>query len=113
MTIRINDQGYIETDLFTKANLKNQLLLPYSAHPAHIPKNIVYSLALRIVRICSETKQRDLRLKELEDRLRERRYHPRIIKVGIERARQVLREEALKKVIKGENTNKTPKLIVE
>ena len=28
ITITVNSQGYVETDLFTKPNLKNQLLLP-------------------------------------------------------------------------------------
>ena len=54
ITITINSQGYIETDLFTKPSLKNQLLLPYSAHPPFIPKNIVYSLAVGLVRIVSD-----------------------------------------------------------
>ena len=48
--------GLIITDLYRKPTDKVQYLLPTSCHPKHIFKNIPYSLALRLVRICS-TKQ--------------------------------------------------------
>ena len=42
ITISINDQGFIETDLFTKSNLKNQLLLPLQLSPTfHNKKHCV------------------------------------------------------------------------
>ena len=72
LTISINDHGYIETDLFTKPNLKNQLLLPYSAHPAFITRNIVCSLAIRIARNVSDPVKREVRFKELKERLKSR-----------------------------------------
>ena len=108
----INDHGYIETDLFTKPNVKNQLLLPYSAHPAFITRNIVFSLAIRNVRNVSDPEKREVRFKELEDRLRSRHYSPGIIKAGIVRAKSISREETLVKVVK-ENAENAPKLIVE
>jgi hypothetical protein len=45
--------GKIVTDLYRKETDKVQYLLPNSNHPSHIFKNILFSLALRIVRICS------------------------------------------------------------
>ena len=45
--------GKIVTDLFRKETDRNQYLLPSSCHPAHVTENIPFSLALRIVRICS------------------------------------------------------------
>ena len=113
MTIFINEQGYIETDLFTKPNLKNQLLLPYSAHPKFISKNIVFSLAVRVVRIVSDPEQREIRFQELADRLTSRHYSPGVVKAGIDRARGITREEALLEIDKETDSIQTPKLIVE
>ena len=44
----------IKTTLYKKPTDRNQYLLPSSCHPAHVTENIPFSLALRIVRICSE-----------------------------------------------------------
>ena len=65
ITISVNKNGFIQTDLYTKENLKNQLLLPESNHQERTWKNIVFSLALRVVRICSDQRRRDERLVEL------------------------------------------------
>ena len=40
------------TDLYSKPTDSHQYLLPTSCHPRHCCKNILYSLALRIRRIC-------------------------------------------------------------
>ena len=52
LNISIN-QGRIHTDLYRKPTDKPRALLPSSAHPTHIPSNIVYSMAFRLIRICS------------------------------------------------------------
>ena len=57
MRIWVDENGVIQTDLFVKAKAKNQYLLPSSNHPSHICKNIPYSLAYRIKRICSQPEQ--------------------------------------------------------
>ena len=41
-------------DLYSKPTDKHQYLLPTSCHPKHTCRNIPYSLALRIRRICSQ-----------------------------------------------------------
>ena len=48
-----NLDGKLVTDLYRKETDRNQYLLPTSCHPAHVTSNIPYSLALRIVRICT------------------------------------------------------------
>ena len=53
MNISINENGYLETDLYTKETAKIQYLLPSSCHPGHVSKNIPYSLTYRLLRICS------------------------------------------------------------
>ena len=50
--ISITD-GVISTDLYRKETDKPSALLPSSAHPGHITKNIVYSMDFRLLRICS------------------------------------------------------------
>ena len=41
-------ENKITTDLFRKDTDKPRALLPSSAHPNHIPNNIIYSMALEI-----------------------------------------------------------------
>ena len=73
--------------------------------------NIPYSLALRIVRICSENETRDLRLSELRNMLLERDYKAKIIDAAIEKARKIPRSEALKRVEK-QKSNERPVFVV-
>ena len=93
LTISINEAGYLETDLYT--NAKNSLLLPSSSHRPSTTTSSVYSLALRINRICSTAKAAEKRYVEPAERLRERD-----IKDGISKAKAITRENALKKVDK-------------
>ena len=59
--------GRIVVDLYTKPTDTHQYLLPSSCHPKHCSKNIPYSLALRLRRICTDTETFALRSKELTD----------------------------------------------
>ena len=74
-------------DLYRKPTDRNQYLLTSSCHPAHVTNNIPFSLALRIVRICSLAETRDLRLSELKELLSSRDYKPKIIDAAFEKAR--------------------------
>ena len=91
--------GRIETDLYRKKTDRNQYLLPSSCHPKVTTKAIPHSLALRIVRICSEPKQRDIRLEEMKLRLIQRGYPEQLLDNAIRKAKRVPRSAALKKVI--------------
>ena len=71
-----------------------------SCHPPHTTKNIPFSLALRIVRICTDTDSQDLRLGELRDMLRSRDYGPGLIDAAIQRSSAIPRSEALKRVVR-------------
>ena len=70
-----------------------------------------YSLALRIVRNCSEPEARDMRLEELKEMLLARNYKLNIINECIRKARAVPRNEALKDVNK-EIGNPRPVFVV-
>ena len=94
------ENGKIFTDLFRKPTDKVQYLLPSSAHPRHVSKNIPYSLALRIRRICSTNALCEIRFKELKEMLLSRQYRPKSIDSAIEKVKLIPRSQALQKVIK-------------
>ena len=79
-----------------------QYLLPTSCHPAHTFKNIPFSLALRLVRICSEKSDLKNRFKELKEMLLSRGYNTNIVNAAIKKASTIERKEALKRVVKTE-----------
>ena len=100
------------TDLYRKETDRNQYLLPSSCHPSHVTQNIPYSLALRIVRICSFSEDREKRFSELKDLLLSRDYKPAMINSSIDRARKVPRFEALQRVSK-ENSTRRPVFAIQ
>ena len=79
LTIKISN-GKITTDLYKKETDKPTALLPSSAHPSHIAKNIVYSMGFRLLRICSTPEMFENRLEELKtDFLKPRNYRSKLI----------------------------------
>ena len=82
--------GKISVDLYKKPTDRNQYLLPSSCHPNQTTQNIPFSLALRIVRVCT-------RFQELKSFLLEREYKPGMINSAINKARIIPRNKALKK----------------
>ena len=112
--ITIDSDGFLQTDFHTKPNAKNTLLLPSSIHKPSVTRSSVYSLALRINRICSSSEGAEKRYDELAAKLREREYREEVIQAGISRAKAVDREDALKKVEKKqEDQGRQHRLIVE
>ena len=82
LVISINKDGFLQTDLHTKPNTKNSLLLPSSCHPPAVTRGSVYGLVLRVNRNCSTQEAADLRYEELAARLRQREYPETIISAG-------------------------------
>ena len=97
-TVKINGEGFLESKKFRKPNQKVTYLLPSSCHPRSTTTNSVYSLGLRIRRICSDPAEAEESFAELEQHLRSRQYSKTVVAAGIQRAREVTREEALRKV---------------
>jgi hypothetical protein len=93
----------INTDLYRKPTDRVQYLLPNSCHPNHIFKNVPYSLALRILRICSTKATLEKRLKELGNMLLSRNYNKNVIKNAISRVESMDRSVSLNKVTKNKN----------
>ena len=96
-SVSINKEGHIVCDLYRKPTDRCQYLLPSSCHPNHVCESIPFSLAFRIVRICSEADSRDKRFLELRDFLLSRGYRSRIIDAAIQKASLIPREEAIRK----------------
>jgi hypothetical protein len=102
LVISINKDGFLQTDLHTKPNAKNSLLLQSSCHPPSVTRASIYGLALRVNRNCSNPEAADLRYEELAARLRQREYPETVIAAGIAKARALLRLEAMKEVERAE-----------
>ncbi|PIK43184.1 hypothetical protein BSL78_19969 [Apostichopus japonicus] len=82
-------------DLFNKPTNKHNYLLPSSCHPRHCTRNIPYSQALRIRRICSSEVDFDSRTKELSQHLLNRQYFRGTIENAIKKAKSKPRTETL------------------
>ena len=73
-------EGVIVIDLYVKPIDSHQYLQSSSCHPFHCKKCIPYSQALRLNRICSETKSFDKRCNDLERFLLEKRYSSKLVR---------------------------------
>ena len=100
------------TDLYRKPTDRNMYLLPSSCHPLHTTNSIPYSLALRIIRICSRIEDRDKRLEELKVMLLEREYKLNVINAAIRKAKEIPRQEALNKVVRDKEDERRPVMVV-
>lgn len=100
-------EGKIVTDLFKKETSIPSALLPSSSHPEHISKNIVFSMAFRLLRICSSPQLFENRLLELKNEvLLPRNYKDSVIEKAFENVKKIKREDALKKVKKTIDENR-------
>ena len=80
----------ITTNLYRKETDKPRALLPSSFHPGHISKNIVYSMAFRLLRICSLEKDFENNLDILKkDFLTPRGYKSNLINEQFKRIREL------------------------
>ena len=98
--------GKIILDLYRKPTDRNLYLLTDSCHPPHQKENIPFSLALRIVRICSKPEKRELRFSELSELLQDRGYKKGMIEAAIDKARKIDRKQAIKRVVKPQTTRR-------
>ena len=107
-------ENKIRTDLFRKDTDKPRALLPSSAHPNHIPNNIIYSMAFRLLRICDSEEKFEDRLNQLKTEfLIPRHYKSKLIDQQFNRVRSLpgsnfteRRNLALVKKLKSKNTDR-------
>ncbi len=73
--------------------------MPQSCHPSFICRNIPYSLAYRLKRICTSNDNFLLRLKELRTNLLSRGYNVKVIQNAFDKLKNIPRSKTLEKVI--------------
>ena len=86
VNVSIGPDRTLVTDVFTKPTDTHQYLFATSCHPGHTKRNIAYSQALRICRICSDFSLARLRCSELESFLVRRGHSRKNVKRGIQKA---------------------------
>jgi len=107
-TVSSIENGKLTVDLYTKPTDKHQYLLPTSCHPKHCAKNIPYSLALRMRRICTQTPTFEHRAAELSKQLVTRGYDQNAVSASVQKARQQERQELLQYKEKQTNNDRVP-----
>ena len=110
MTVFMDENNFIETPLYTKPGKVCQYLLPSSCHPAHITRNIPFSLAYHLLRIESVRENLLSNLERLREDLVNRRYNLESINLGFQRVLNLDRNDCLQKVISKGN-NRIPLII--
>jgi hypothetical protein len=111
-TVSKLEDNKIVVDLYSKPTDTHQYLLPTSCHPKHCSRNIPYSQALRIRRICTNTDTFNKRADELSAHLQSRGYRTDSVSEAIMKARAHKRDDLLKPNTKDTNTNKRLPFVV-
>eukprot|EP00745_Piridium_sociabile_P045082 TRINITY_DN96403_c0_g1_i2.p1 TRINITY_DN96403_c0_g1~~TRINITY_DN96403_c0_g1_i2.p1 ORF type:complete len:459 (-),score=82.63 TRINITY_DN96403_c0_g1_i2:45-1421(-) len=87
--------GFLQTDLHTKATDSHGYLHGSSCHPHHVCRNTPYSQFLRLRRLCSDNEVFQQRCDEMEAHFRHRAYRKDDITRARERVRHTPRQETL------------------
>ena len=111
MVVSVDDNGMIQTDLYQKSTSVIQYLLPTSCHPAHVCRNIPFSLGYRLLRLCSKPEDLGIRLDQLKEALLSRGYNPKVISGAFTKVKAITRKDALKKVEKTQRSRMVPLVI--
>ena len=101
-----NIKKKIIVDLYRKHTDRNQYLLTSSCHPASQTENILFSLAMQIVRVCTKPETHNVRLQEMKQFLLEREYRPGMVDSAISRARAIPMAKALRHVVTHQQTKR-------
>ena len=99
-TIWVDDNGVIQSTLYTKPGKVVQYLSPSSSHPSHITKNIPYSLAYRLLRIETTRHLFEANLEKLGSDLVQRGYRKDGINDAFNKVRNLDRQTTLQKVVR-------------
>ncbi|CAJ0927082.1 unnamed protein product [Ranitomeya imitator] len=97
LSIKIDEQGSLFTDLFRKPTATNSFLHATSAHPPATIRGIPVGQFLRAKRICTNPEDFNSQSADLSRRFLERGYSKRNIKRGYQRALKTNRNDLLYK----------------
>ena len=98
--IWVDDDGYIQSTLYSKPCRVVQFLSPTSSHPSHITQNIPYSLAYRLRRIESKDDLFKTNLEKLKAELVQRGYNKGSISSSFNKVKSIPRSTTLEKVVR-------------
>ena len=87
ITVILDNDGRIETDIYYKPTNSHKYLDYHSFHPTHCKNNIPYALAKRIIVFVTNTTKMEYRLDQLRCWLRKCNYPNNVIEKGIHNAR--------------------------
>ncbi|CAJ0934659.1 unnamed protein product [Ranitomeya imitator] len=93
--IEVDENLYLQTDVFRKSTAVNSLLHANSGHPYSTIRAIPVGQHLRMKRICSSTAKFEAQASDLRVRFQARGYSNRSIRQGYLRARHAPRDELL------------------
>ena len=86
VTVLLDNNNQISTDLYVKSTDTHPYLLHTSCHPNHVKKSTPFSLALRIHRICSTDEKFKQRTSELLEFLGKRGHKRQYVQAQINKA---------------------------
>ena len=95
VTVLLDNNNQISTDLYVKSTDTHQYLFHTSCHPSHVKKSIPFSLALRIRRICSTAEKFKQRTSKLLEFLCKWGHKRQYVQVQINKAFQIPRRDTL------------------
>ena len=98
VTVNLESDGRIWTDLYTKPTDTHQYLLASSCHPNHVKRSIGYSQTIRIRNICNDDVVARKRASELTENLIRRGHSRRKVRKEVDRAFNI----PLQEIVAGE-----------
>jgi hypothetical protein len=107
---RINTQGNLETDLFTKDTDRHLYLHRKSEHPNSVKKAVPYGLGVRLRRICQNQEDYQIHREELKTQMRRRGYTGKEVEGQLKKVDGLQREDLMKKQEK-KSTTRVPMVI--
>lgn len=90
-----DEDGYLHTSIFRKEAHKNTVLHAKSFHPPSLIKNIPFGQFQRLRRICDDSRDYDLKSKEMYGRFVQRGYSSNTLNMALERANSIERSSLL------------------
>ena len=97
LTIDMTDKNRLETDIYRKPANAHLYIHYSSCHPRHTNNSLPYSLAYRLLWICSTDNLLTKRLDELKHFLLNRNYKSRLIDAAFDKIRNMNRTDSLKR----------------
>ena len=105
-------EGKLILDLYRKPTDRNKYLLPDSCHALSNIENIPLSLAIRVLRNCTEEETREHRYSKLKNLLLDRNYPEGLINSAITKARSIPRAVAIRRVAREPTEQRRPVFVL-